>query len=416
MKAYVQSDRLVPSEDFLLDLKKEEKYYYSRTRLAFQPELETRYRRYCVRRDRRYIRALTRVLLVLYVLFGVFDWLMLAENVAPVWMIRYGLGLPGLAAILFMLEQDRFNHYLNTIVVTCLIFSTITFLLMVRVVDSNEHMLLYLASLAVFAMVGLTLTRLRFWITVIAGSLLLLCQLLVLQDFFGEIRLFYFYYFVISAAVVFCCLGQYGADRANRKQFLQKVLIHHKNQELKKLNQQFRELANLDGLTGIANRRQFDRVLEDEWRRASRRDSAISMLMCDIDFFKLYNDSYGHLEGDECIRKVAQCLKAFSRRPGDLVARYGGEEFALILPAMAIEEAKAIAENVCVAVYNLAIPHASSTVVNRVTVSIGVASCIARQDVCPDVMVGQADNALYEAKNQGRNRVEQYHSLEDHHI
>jgi diguanylate cyclase (GGDEF)-like protein len=164
-------------------------------------------------------------------------------------------------------------------------------------------------------------------------------------------------------------------------------------------------LAFLDGLTGIANRRQFDQVLEKEWRRMLRRNAPLSLLLIDIDHFKSFNDHYGHGAGDDCLRLVAQTIAGVIRRPGDLAARYGGEEFAVILPETDEKGAHAVAETMRAAINMLKHPHAMSPVADHITVSIGTASGIPSLDETEKGLVNAADRALYRAKTAGRNQV-----------
>lgn len=173
----------------------------------------------------------------------------------------------------------------------------------------------------------------------------------------------------------------------------------------KKLEEVLRELSYLDGLTSIANRRHFDEVLSKEWQRALRERKPISVIFIDIDFFKAYNDTYGHLSGDDCLKQVANTISCTVRRPGDFVARYGGEEFAVILPNTAALGAITVAESMRKGVESQKILHAGSKVSSYVTISAGVATMIPAQDNNPDFLVATADKALYQAKNEGRNRV-----------
>ena len=174
--------------------------------------------------------------------------------------------------------------------------------------------------------------------------------------------------------------------------------------ELAQANIKLQQLADMDGLTGLANRRRFDHVMQSEWQRAQRAGHTMSLLMCDIDFFKLYNDSHGHLAGDECLKKVAAVLGASLRRPGDLAARYGGEEFTLVLPNTESSGAMAIAELCRQQVEALALPNQPG---RDVTLSIGVASMVPAADTSPLDLIGNADRALYTAKHAGRNKVVQ---------
>ncbi|WP_123039549.1 diguanylate cyclase domain-containing protein [Cohnella candidum] len=176
---------------------------------------------------------------------------------------------------------------------------------------------------------------------------------------------------------------------------------------LRQANEILHELSFMDGLTGISNRRHFDEVLSKEWGRAQRGscDSPLSLLLLDIDYFKKYNDTYGHQMGDECLRKVASLLQAVVGRSTDLVARYGGEEFALILPDTDSAGAQKVGEKLRAAMEREAIPHAGSKVSGVVTLSIGAATFLPNAEDTPEQLIARADGALYEAKTTGRNRV-----------
>lgn len=175
-------------------------------------------------------------------------------------------------------------------------------------------------------------------------------------------------------------------------------------EQLVAANEQLKALSETDTLTGVANRRRFDRTFEGEFNRCQRSGTPLSVLFVDIDKFKSFNDTYGHSAGDDCIRRVAQTLASCLKRPADLVARYGGEEFAVLLPETAPINAEGVAETVREAVAGLAIAHQGSPH-GCVTISIGVAGgkCDARTSTSS--MLAAADGALYVAKEQGRNRV-----------
>ncbi|MFA7239132.1 MAG: diguanylate cyclase [Sulfuricellaceae bacterium] len=164
-------------------------------------------------------------------------------------------------------------------------------------------------------------------------------------------------------------------------------------------------LAHIDGLTNIPNRRYFDEKLENEWRRAQRARQPLAVLMVDIDFFKGYNDHYGHGAGDECLKKVAATLAQALVRPADLIARYGGEEFIALLPDTDAEGAYLAAERLRSQVEALALPHAHSQANPHVTVSIGCACTLPSPHGLPLALLEAADRMLYQAKTQGRNRV-----------
>jgi len=174
--------------------------------------------------------------------------------------------------------------------------------------------------------------------------------------------------------------------------------------ELELKNAELAQLSMRDGLTGLANRRRFDEALLTECGRARRDQSHLSLLLMDVDFFKKYNDTYGHQAGDDCLKRVATALAEAVRRPADLAARYGGEEFVLVLPGTPAEGATHVAEGVRSAVQALAIPHSASTVAEHVTLSLGIATTHEGGDFTPKDLIAAADLGLYAAKRSGRNR------------
>ena len=178
------------------------------------------------------------------------------------------------------------------------------------------------------------------------------------------------------------------------------------NRSLAEANRALQQLSVVDSLTGIANRRRFDEVLENEWRRAIRSGVSVSLIFIDVDFFKAFNDSYGHQAGDECLRQVAQALNGIINRAGDMVARYGGEEFAVILQNTSAEGATTVAERLRAHIEDLQIPHAKSNVSDVVTISLGLATIAPEHALSQTVLIEEADQALYRAKEKGRNRIE----------
>jgi diguanylate cyclase (GGDEF)-like protein len=180
--------------------------------------------------------------------------------------------------------------------------------------------------------------------------------------------------------------------------------VEERTAELRTLNQKLESISATDGLTGIANRRQFDTTLAAEWTRAQRQGQPLALGLMDVDWFKKYNDHYGHQAGDECLRKVASTLAATIARTGDLVARYGGEEFVFIAPATGEDDALAMARKLCQALQSLALPHELSDF-SCVTASIGVACVIPNDSQTPQLLIEYADKALYQAKAKGRNRA-----------
>lgn len=176
---------------------------------------------------------------------------------------------------------------------------------------------------------------------------------------------------------------------------------------LRKANEKLRCLAMVDGLTDIANRRFFDEELSREWQRMIRAGAPLSMILGDIDYFKRYNDSYGHQAGDDCLKQVAKAIESAAKRATDVVARYGGEEFVVLIPNTDTDDALKNAQAIQRAIRELAIPHVGSDANEYVTMSLGVTSMIPKADIEPSRIVAVTDKALYEAKEQGRNRIVQ---------
>ena len=181
--------------------------------------------------------------------------------------------------------------------------------------------------------------------------------------------------------------------------------IHEANENLSQLNQKLEQISNTDTLTNLANRRHFDETLAKEISRHSRQSIPLALIICDIDYFKQYNDTYGHQQGDKCLRQVANSIKKTSARGEDLVARYGGEEFAVILPNTNEEQASKIAEKIRARVHDLDLSHKTSEVSDHVSVSLGFACLIPDSGTIMSDLIEDADRALYRAKREGRNRV-----------
>lgn len=201
--------------------------------------------------------------------------------------------------------------------------------------------------------------------------------------------------------------------RAHSKSYLAQLqrdeafrALRELQQELEKSNEELQKLSSLDGLTGIANRRRFDEFISKECLRSARENTVLSLILIDIDYFKSYNDNYGHLAGDGCLRQVAGALDEIIHRPADLVARYGGEEFGVVLPNTDIQGAIKVAKVLGEKIRSLAIPHEFSEVTNYITMSMGVASKMACESTSPTELIDLADKALYKAKDSGRDNYQ----------
>lgn len=192
-------------------------------------------------------------------------------------------------------------------------------------------------------------------------------------------------------------------QKQNQQLQQQTLELKHAKESAESAYQEIQRLANLDSLTQVANRRRFDEHLSGEWRRLMREQAPLSLILCDIDYFKRYNDYYGHQAGDACLQKIAQAMEHAVKRPADLVARYGGEEFAIVLPNTDTEGAVKIAEQIWFKIKMLKLPHAKSDVSTCVTLSLGISSQVPHPESQVESLIASADRALYAAKQRGRN-------------
>ena len=180
--------------------------------------------------------------------------------------------------------------------------------------------------------------------------------------------------------------------------------LEYTNKELLQANEQLNKIALSDGLTGIPNRRYFNETIKSEWKRCVRVRKSLALMMIDIDYFKLYNDLYGHLQGDNCLKSISRQMKFCMKRPADFIARYGGEEFVAVLPETEIDGAVQVCQDMREAIAELNMPHENSDVSGRVTVSLGIAAMLPAGDNSAGKLIMLADQALYQAKTEGRNR------------
>ncbi|WP_088890466.1 response regulator [Leptolyngbya ohadii] len=195
---------------------------------------------------------------------------------------------------------------------------------------------------------------------------------------------------------------QWAVLRQRVRRLIQQAQLQR---QLELANQELQRLVTVDELTQVANRRRFDEYLEQEWQRTLREQQPLSLILCDVDCFKAYNDTYGHPAGDRCLQQVAQLIRSAVKRPGDLVARYGGEEFAVILPNTNAAGAVFLAETICQTLRWEAIPHPVSTIAPYITLSAGVGSTFPTTEESIANLIQNADQALYCAKKAGKDRA-----------
>lgn len=213
--------------------------------------------------------------------------------------------------------------------------------------------------------------------------------------------LLFFYFFGSLSVSLFVA---WILERQERISFLKSLLLNYESSERERLNRELERLARQDALTGLANRRSFDERLVQEWERSQRGRHELALIFIDVDHFKLYNDTYGHSAGDDCLAAVAGAIHSCMFRPADLASRYGGEEFVVLLPETTAQGAREVAERIQEAVDALNMPHAASPTAGHVTISIGLTSCVPQSGLA-QALVDAADSALYQAKHAGRHRI-----------
>ncbi len=245
---------------------------------------------------------------------------------------------------------------------------------------------------------------LRFYAAMIVGWMGGICGILLayMLDQHMNWKLWNLTYTITS--LLGMCLA-YALDRQERTNFLQACLLQHSVDKGQQLAQQLNKLSRQDGLTGLANRRHLDEVMNHEWNRALRQQHPLTLMIIDVDFFKFYNDKLGHLAGDDCLKQIAGLIASLAKRSGELAARYGGEEFVLLFPCMDEYDAERQAKRLLHVIETQALPNPDE---HRpfVTISVGVAVTEPTETTCVEQLLRQADAALYKAKANGRNRYE----------
>jgi diguanylate cyclase (GGDEF)-like protein len=222
----------------------------------------------------------------------------------------------------------------------------------------------------------------------------------------------YSFYLLSALALLLIVAGGYRIQRTRmrKKETIRlneerSESMELRTRELEQENQKLRRLSYLDGLTGISNRRHFEEIFDLEWRRACRAGTALSLIMIDADFFKAFNDAYGHQHGDNCLIRLASILRNSVNRPGDMVARYGGEEFVVVLPETEAQGASELAEVIRARVETMEITPEGLPADKAVTISLGVVTDYPTRGFSSAALISAADDALYQAKEEGRNRV-----------
>lgn len=350
-----------------------------------------------------HVRLVVLLGLFYYSLFSLVDILVMPDKLIQVWTWRFGVMLPAALLVLLLSYQALFQYYWRQAIACLFLLSGIGLIYMTTLLPESDAYLYYAGIMLVY-LFGYGFARLDF-ITASTVGLLIglafeLVELLVNQP--SSKALLANHFFIIGANMVGMAVCYHQERSARLAFFLQKQLAMQ-NAQLLTQNAKLTRLSAIDGLTGVANRRQFDQVLYDNWRQAREQQQPLALILGDIDHFKQYNDLYGHLAGDQCLIDIASHLEKNVSEQA-LVARYGGEEFAVILPMTDTLQAVDQAERLRQQIEQLRIPHRQG-LAEQVTMSLGVCSLIPRQQDNLRDFIQCVDSALYDAKLSGRNKV-----------
>lgn len=371
----------------------------------FPKQLETIYRFQYQNGAAYEFRYRAPIILILYLFlsFGIYQVLPTEQVLS--WLSYYSwVGIIVLIAwiLSFIKKLNQWFDYYVGIGSSAAV--AITFIL-INVLENGQDNVLFHAAMMYAIVIIYGAVGMRFYTAIIAGWVGGLIGILVSTYLNGDID----WTFLNRTYTFSSFLGMtlaYATDRQHRENYLQNCMIELNRIELMQQAQQLSLLSQQDALTGLANRRYLDETLDNEWRRALRHETPLTIMMVDIDFFKPYNDSLGHLKGDQCLKDIATAISSIAARSGDLVARYGGEEFLLLFPMTNAQQAKIQAERLMNAIKKIAIVHPCSSVSPYVTISVGVATTIPRLNDSISAFVSRADHAFYQAKTNGRNQYQ----------
>ena len=372
-------------------------------RLRFPQPLENTFRQAYETFAASSLRNNIKYILLVYILLGVGIATMVPTDNLDVWPYTHGILGILIAAAMGCSRLTALDRYQQ--IYTALIAGGGVMLTVVVPPFFTNPMMSQVAQLGTLyaVIVVYTAVGLRFRVAVVAclGAGVLGLAFIEVQGL--ELNWVMFHQAYTGGNILGMVLS-YMAEHRSRTVFLQSRLLELEKINSEALANKMEQMSRQDALTGLANRRYFDDVFDREWKRASRYGTSISVMFIDVDHFKHYNDHYGHQQGDKCLQQVATLLGKQCNRAGDLAARFGGEEFVMIYPQTSVDGVIAIAKRTLQAIQAANIPHAKSATSDFVTVSIGIANCIPSSQITPDQLLRQADMALYQAKQKGRNQ------------
>jgi diguanylate cyclase (GGDEF)-like protein len=374
-------------------------------RRRFPEKVEAEFQVEMDRMRERRMRKTGLAAVLLYSAFAISDRVMIPDAYAKAWAIRFLLVVPLLLFCTFFVYRIRHAALREAILSATLIVCGIS-LPWIAGLSTHPNAAHYQTGVTLIVLFGNIVVSLRFRSALATSMAMTVIYGLALGSIHTippEVR--FNNWLFCFAAVAISLIANFRMDQDQRRAWFARLREHERNQELSHAVELLAKLSAEDGLTQIANRREFDRRLDIEWGRARRDGTPLSLIMVDVDCFKNYNDHYGHQAGDACLQQIAKSLRGIPQRPADLVARFGGEEFVVLLPATAQEDAALLAERMRAAIVDLQIPHSTSRVASGVTASFGVAAMHPAGNQQAAALIAAADAALYVAKEKGRNCV-----------
>lgn len=368
--------------------------------LMTDPENEQDFYTAYIKKWMIHIRFVIAASIFMYASFSYLDYNFVSEHLKELSIIRYAIFIP-YATLLFLLtfiDFRIFRKIFEPLMFIQIIIAGLGIIAMIFIIP-EETGWMYYAGLILVIIATFTWYRVRLTYATIATIIVIVSYEIVAVLFkHSPTHVVIINSFFLIASAFMSFIACRSMELYARRDFILE-------KELLESNRKLSALSETDGLCGIANRRKLDIHLDNECKRANRAKTEMSLLLIDIDFFKLYNDGYGHLEGDIVLQKIAKSLNSVTKRPGDLCARYGGEEFVLVFPGMDKDSLRIIAEEIIQAVRSLAIAHKDSKISDVITVSAGAAYASSKGEIVSRDLLKMADTALYKSKEQGRNRL-----------
>jgi diguanylate cyclase (GGDEF)-like protein len=374
----------------------------------FPAEMEAAFQQDVERMREHRIERTGLAAIILFGAFALSDKIMVPDAYIQAWIIRFAVVVPVMFVSTFFYRRFRTPLLRETVLAGATIVTGAS-LPLIAALSTHANALHYQTGITLVVLFGNIILNQRLRSAVATSvflGILYAVTLLTKQGMTAAIAFsnWLFFFAAVSISLIACA----RMDQDRRRAYLARSREEERNQQLSEAVDKLARLSSEDALTGLHNRREFDRRFALEWGRARRESMSLALIMVDVDYFKNYNDNYGHPAGDACLRHVASALSGVPKRSSDLVARFGGEEFVVLLPDTTLNDAKAMAERMRIEVLRLQIPHAYSPAAAVVTVSFGIAAMVPAANSEEASLLAAADAALYRSKEAGRNRVSEH--------